>query len=221
MDIKLPNKLENNISLELNEIVLDFAKGKDLNHLPPAMIELLNLYFNDKNSSTLRQYITSKLCGYNNSFKKLGYDAIDENNQHKEIKPTNFSSTTKKVYSGQFGFSDYTESRFSKDVQNDVKILQSFFVDGELMFIIEHPIIDLSARMDKLIKKHIIQNKQRYIRSATFSFNNLNPQNIKVKYISKNIEKYEHLISKKLYKFIMSKNVNNQYVGGSENTNAF
>ncbi len=194
--------IENEISESLQEKLVNYS----LNKIPADMCEeckaLINLSLNDKNSSTSRQLVTARVCGYKNSFKKLGYDAIDKDGNHKEIKPTNKMKDTKLKYNGQFGFSDYTADRFGKEVQANVNVLQSFFVDGKLMYIIEFPIIDLGKRMDILVNKHIKEKGQRYIRSASFSFNDLTESNITIKFVSDNIDDVKHILSTKVYNFI-------------------
>lgn len=197
---------ENEISSELEKLISEYAlTGKIVTDISPEFKELVELYFNDKNSSTLRQYATSLICGYTNSFKKLGYDAIDKYGKHKEVKPTNRNSkTSKKTFNGWFGFSDYTKDRFDNDVKNEVNILQSFFVDGRLIYIIEFPIVDITHKMDYLLEKYA---GKQYIRKAEFTFADLNVDNIEIKYITPDISEYTVAMTKKLYSFIISKHV--------------
>lgn len=194
--------LENNISQELQEILIKSALNQKV-EISKELEELVNLYLNDKNSSTIRQFITAKICGYINNFKKFGYDAIDSNGLVKEIKPSNKLSASKKIYSGSFGFSDYTLDRFNADKNNNVNVLQSCFIDGKLMYIIEFPISDLEPRLLELVEKFVTQKGQRYIRKAEFSFFDLTQSNIVIKYVSSDISKFEKCFSKRLYDFIM------------------
>lgn len=199
--------LENEIPESLQQKLEDAALGILAEDECPDCKLLINMYLNDKNSSTARQLVTARICGYDNSFKKFGYDAIDELGNHKEIKPANKRKGQDKKHCGRFGFSDYTEERFGKDVHANVHILQSFFLDGRIMYIFEFPIIDLSERMELYIKTHIKEKKQRYIRSADFSFTNLKKENIIIKYISPNFEDCKDSISSRIYNFIKNKKV--------------
>jgi hypothetical protein len=194
--------IENEIPESLQQKLVNASLGKLSEDECPDCKLLLNMYLNDKNSSSARQLVTARVCGYNNSFKKLGFDALDQFGNHKEIKPTNKISTTKIKYNGQFGFSDYTGDRFGKDVHANVHVLQSFFVDGLIRYVLEFPIIDLGKRMDILVNKHIKEKGQRYIRSATFSFNDLTESNITIKFVSDNIDDVKHILSTRLYNFI-------------------
>lgn len=196
--------LEDNISESLSEILKNYTFNLLKDKLQPEFNELIELYLNDKNSSTLRQYLTANVCGYKNSFKKLGYDAIDEQGNHKEIKPTNKHLGCKKRYNGKFGVSDYTIERYNKDIIANVHVLQSFFVDGRLMYIIEFPLIDIDKRMKFLIDKHLTKKSQKFIRSAEFSFKDLKQENIIIKYVSNNIDLCKPILSEKLFKFIKS-----------------
>jgi hypothetical protein len=199
--------LEDTISPSLQKTLIDYSLGNMTKPIDPDHQELIELYLNDKNSSTIRQFITSKVCGYNNSFKKLGFDATDANGNHKEIKPTNKPKTCKSKYAGKFGISDYTVDRYGKDIHANVHILQSFFLDGRLMYVMEFPLIDCDKRMRFLIDKFVVNRGQKQIRSAEFSFRDLNPDNIIIKYVSKNIEDCKHIVSEKLYKFVTESKV--------------
>ena len=75
------------ISKHLKQILVDRAIGKAI-VLDPLLQEVLDLYMTDVNSSSLREYITTWICGYEPIFGKLGRDAYDPtNNKSKEIKP--------------------------------------------------------------------------------------------------------------------------------------
>ena len=199
--------LEDKITKSLQKILINYSLDKLKRKLDREFKELIELYLNDKNSSTIRQFITSTVCGYKNSFKKLGYDAIDSDGNHKEIKPTNKPKTCKSRYAGKFGISDYTVDRYGKDIHANVRVLQSFFLDGRLMYVMEFPLIDCDKRMRFLIDKFVVKKGQKQIRSAEFSFRDLNLDNIVVKYVSKNIADCKHIVSENLYKFVTESKV--------------
>lgn len=193
------------ISINLQKQLLNYIKNEPLSDDNPLLYEIIDIYLNDKNSSTLRQYITAVMCEYENSFKKLGYDAIDKYGFHKEIKPVNISSNKiSKRYGMKIGFSDYTLDRFENDVKNNVNILHSLFVDGKLIYIIEFPIKDFENKLKYHVDKEIIQNKQRYIRKAEFSFKDVNINNVIIKFKVDNFESYKDLLTKSLYEYILT-----------------
>ncbi len=63
-------------------------------------IDLLTLYFNDKNSSRLRELTTLWVCGFQPNTEKLGYNGY-------RIKPQNTDDPKKKLNGGG-SFNDYT-----------------------------------------------------------------------------------------------------------------
>ena len=64
--------------------------------------DLLTTYINDKNSSTLREYLTVSIAGYTHSINKIGYNGFKHNTVGKaiscEAKPRNFYSQDFKDY---------------------------------------------------------------------------------------------------------------------------
>ena len=86
---------------------------------------LLTLYINDKNSSTLREFITVILAGYQHEENKIGYNGFKHATAGKSIaceaKPKNVSSSdcgerkNVRKLNGGGNFTDYTWKRFEKD----------------------------------------------------------------------------------------------------------
>jgi len=60
---------------ELSELLLN--KSKD--NLISSLTDLLTAYINDKNSSSLREFITVVISGYQHNPKKLGYNGFKQN----------------------------------------------------------------------------------------------------------------------------------------------
>lgn len=59
---------------ELNAKLLDLSKDD----LIAVFNNLLTMYINDKNSSTIREFITVSLAGYSHSIKKLVLTALNK-----------------------------------------------------------------------------------------------------------------------------------------------
>ncbi len=74
-----------------------------------VLIDLLTVYFNDKNSSTLRELVSLYIAGFEPSKKKLGYKflAYIYEKLHCEVKPVNTDSIKRKL-NRQKSFNDYT-----------------------------------------------------------------------------------------------------------------
>lgn len=60
---------------ELNELLLN--KSKD--NLISIVTDLLTAYINDKNSSSLREFVTVSIAGYQHNPNKLGYNGFRQN----------------------------------------------------------------------------------------------------------------------------------------------
>lgn len=132
----------------LSEKILNLSKET----IKSCLIDLLTIYINDKNSSTLREYLTVTIAGYTHNTSKIGYngyklsvpeiainceaksknismqDFIDYENGNRHSKPGKLN--------GGGNFTDYTHARFNKDKNNNLNMLISGFIDGKLIFII-------------------------------------------------------------------------------------
>ena len=92
---------------ELEEIIMKYSIGnhkelvnklldKSKDNIISILIDLLTLYMNDKNSSTLRELITVILSGYKHSERKIGFNGFRQTSIGKtlfcEAKPKNFDT---------------------------------------------------------------------------------------------------------------------------------
>tara|TARA_R100000008_G_C3513175_1_gene129918 strand:- start:81 stop:689 length:609 start_codon:yes stop_codon:yes gene_type:complete len=179
----------------------------DLDKKDLIIYDLLNEGFNDSNSSKFREDATNYLSNREASEGKHGYDADNEN---VEIKPKNYTGKGKLNAGGQF--TDFTWARDNKYSKDNVTMSVSGFVYGKLSFILEFPYNHLTFRnriQNQL--KRLLPNgdeKNKYVRSASFSFIHFEDANIKVIYVSPNIEKQKNTMTKKLYDFLKSKKGN-------------
>lgn len=196
---------------ELNELLL--SKSKD--NLISSLTDLLTAYINDKNSSSLREFITVIISGYQHNPKKLGYNGFKQNSTIGgkpiacEAKPKNIQTggyeqrKIKPKLNGEGGFNDYTIERFKKDSRENLNILSSGFIDGELQYILEFPFEIVAKRLKKqLPEKRTIGT---YTRMASFSFSHYgNYSKIKIVYLNKqSIEKNKKYFNKNLYLFLV------------------
>lgn len=195
----------------LNSILLN--KSKD--NLISCLIDLLTTYLNDKNSSSLREYLTVILSNYTHNPNKLGYNGYNHNSNllgnpiNCEAKPKNIITSnydlkkTKPKFNSECSFNDYTHKRLEKDKQNNLNILSSGFLDGELLYIIEFPFEMIIERLESQLQK--IQGP--YLRSAAFNYSHIkNKESIKINFINKiAIEQNQKFFNKSFYNFIHSK----------------
>ena len=117
---------------ELNAFLLD--KSKD--NLIAIFNDLLTTYINDKNSSTIREFITTIISGYTHHETKIGYNGYRQKtisgiNEYCEVKPKNVDrldlekykngekKSIQKLNAGG-NFTDYTWERFDKDLKSNL-----------------------------------------------------------------------------------------------------
>jgi len=83
----------------------DYLLNKSKNTLIAILTDLLTMYINDKNSSTLREFITVSIAGYEHTESKVGYNGYEQSVYGEsvmcEVKPQNvrsinFTSAVKK-----------------------------------------------------------------------------------------------------------------------------
>ena len=171
--------------------------GKSKDNLISVFSDLLTNYINDKNSSSLREFITVSIAGYKHNPNKLGYNGFKHDSNISgapiacEAKPKNIQSfeydlrKTKPKFNGEGGFNDYTPERFLKDKKINPNLLLSGFLDGELIYILEIPFLAISKRLkEQLPKKRKIGE---YKRMANFNYSHFkNNRSINFIYFNKN-----------------------------------
>lgn len=193
--------------------------------------DLLTTYINDHNSSTLREYLTVTIAGYEHSEGKIGFNGFKQNSIVGgkpiacEAKPKNFNTEDLLAYkegkrkgkpsnlNGNGNFTDYTYPRFKKDKKENPHVLVSGFVDGKLIYVLEFPfktkvfVKNLNTQLEKHFpeRKHI---KGNFLRSASFTFKNyIYSQELKIIFLlsRQELENYRAYISKKFFDFLYEK----------------
>lgn len=192
--------------------------------------DILTMYINDKNSSTIREYITVIMSGYNHSENKIGFNGFKQNSIIGgkpiacEAKPKNFNTedllsfkagtrkTKPSKLNGAGNFSDYTFARLEKDKKENPHMLMSGFVDGKLLYILEFP-FNTETFIDKL-KIQLIKNfpdgKDKlghFLRSANFDYRDyIDSTELKKIYIlpKEELKNYKDFITIKFYNKLLS-----------------
>jgi len=199
---------------ELNAFLLD--KSED--NLRTIFNDLLEIYMNDKNSSTLREYITTNICGYQHSEAKRGYDGyrqstIPEKDEYCEVKPRNINSKEEKKLNAGGNFTDYHWEKFDKHKKDNPNMLISGFVDGKLIYIFEFPFATetFTEHLDKQLEKKFpnrIRKENDFLRSASFDYRHfINSENCKLIYALEKaeLEKYKNYLNAKFYGILYAK----------------
>ena len=126
---------------ELNEYLL----GKSKNTLIAMLTDLTTMYINDKNSSTIREFLTVIIAGYRHTLRKIGYNGYKQSSIDSgktimcEAKPKNFDTeeiekfkrgerkTKPSRLNGGGNFTDYTNERLERDRKENLNMLVSGF----------------------------------------------------------------------------------------------
>jgi hypothetical protein len=185
------------------------------------LTDLLTAYINDRNSSSLREFVTVSIAGYQHHDAKLGYNGFKQSTGIGgkpiacEAKPKNIQTdkwgqgTYRPKLEAGGSFNDYTDERLQKDLHENPNILASGFIDGNLQYIIEFPFSSLKERFEALIEKRWGVNTRKtgeYIRGASFNFSHIkNSPAMKVIYVNKDAAKNnEQYFQKDLFNYLLS-----------------
>jgi hypothetical protein len=131
-------------------------KRLTLNQIQAALSELVGMYANDVNSSTVREFVTLIVAGYEPRQKKLGANGFNaQTNVECDVKPDNIRSGQDKHLNGGGNFSDLTPERVDRYEQKaeGLHILASGFVDGHLIYVLEFPYRCIAQRIRKQVRK--------------------------------------------------------------------
>ncbi|MCY4576827.1 MAG: hypothetical protein OXB96_00105 [Candidatus Kaiserbacteria bacterium] len=162
---------------ELSGNLLDKSKESVI----AILINLLTVYFNDKNSSALREYILVTLSGFTPSERKIGYNGYRQKSlggtgsKFCEAKPKNKNTNDKgKNLNGSGNFTDYTFARFKRDKKENPLMIVGGFIDGKLIYMFRFPFKSKSftSALQTKLKKRFPRGKDRsgeYLRSASFT----------------------------------------------------
>jgi hypothetical protein len=176
-----------------------FEVSKDL------FVELLSKYFNDKNSSTLREEVMCYVSGIESNPNKLGYDGKDSKDENK---PKNFDTNNpkSKKLNGGGNYSDMTHKRNEKFILDKAVIHIGGFVDGKLTYQFKIPYVGLTDHFKKQLDKRLPNGDEtnNYLRSMTFSISAIKEcKDVSLEYLTTDIEKYRVFMTKTLYDYLI------------------
>ncbi len=192
----------------------DYLLGKSKNNLMATLIDLITMYINDKNSSTLREFLTVSIAGYSHREGKIGYNGYKQSVYGTpikcEAKPKNVRSGGKRKLNGGGNFTDYTHERLKRDKKENLHMLVSGFVDGKLIYIIEFPFgcSTFTDRLNQQLQKRFPHGdiSGQFLRSANFDYRYyINCKGMKVLFVLPKSELTEHkqYIVRVFYKFLL------------------
>ncbi|MCL2598749.1 MAG: hypothetical protein FWD76_02430 [Firmicutes bacterium] len=196
--------------------------NKSKEDIAACLVDLLTTYINDKNSSTLREFITVTICGYQHHEGKLGYNGYRQSTivggdyEYCEVKPKNFDTNELKNFaegkrknkpsklSGNGNFTDYCHKRIDKNKKDNPKMLVSGFVDGRLLYCLEFD-FNTPSFVEKLQKMVDIRFPSgdvagQYIRSLAFDYRDyIDSATIKIFVTKEQLLSYKDFIQKDFF----------------------
>ncbi len=209
-----------------------YLVGKSKDTLIGILVDLLTMYINDKNSSTIREFVTVTLAGYKHKEGKIGYngfkhDAFAPGKTVKcEAKPKNFDTEELKKFkrgnrktkpsklNGGGNFTDYTFERLERDKrEKDLNMLVSGFVDGKLVYIIEFPFCcpEFVRHLEEQLHRRFKEGKDisgQFLRGANFDYKHfIGCPDLRMVYIlnAEKLGEYKSYVVKNFYGFLERK----------------
>jgi hypothetical protein len=172
-----------------------------------CLVNILNRYANDVNSSALREHFTLIKAGYQAkpAPQKLGYNGKAANGKPCDVKPINIRSNLGSKLNGGGNFSDFTYERMNRYLADHVIMLVSGFVDGHLVYILEFPFSSLEEVIRHQLSRSIKGQRRpgQYLRSASFSFTHYKDSpELKSVYAAPNLDDFQAFLTRALYSFL-------------------
>lgn len=193
-----------------------------------VLLDLLTMYFNDKNSSTLREYMLVTLSGFEPLETKIGYNGFRQitiaGEQVREVceaKPKNINTNDLKAkkLNGAGGFNDYTFARLEKHKRENPTVLMGGFVDGKLIYICRFP-FDTPSFTERMKEELFLEfpdgedQSGKYRRSATFRLRDYADASDLV-FVNEAFDEYKQHLTGPLHAFLEN-HLQNQQNAGSE-----
>ena len=157
--------------------------GKSKDNLVSMLLDLLTMYFNDLNSSTMRELVVAVIAEYTPNPEKLGYNGFRQDTltgkvEHCEIKPRNVRSDstakTPRKLDGSGNFTDYSWQKFERHQRENPNMLVAGFLDAHLIHIFEFSFNEqgFTSRLQEQLERRFPTGDitSEYLRSAQFSF---------------------------------------------------
>ena len=202
--------------------VIEYLCGLSRDNVTAILLDLMTMYFNDKNSSTLREYILVTLSGFTpypekkigfNGYRQVSIVGQEMRREECEAKPKNINTNDKKPkkLNGTGGFSDYTYKKLKDHKKENPLMLVGGFVDGKLIYICRFPFDSPSftARLKALLDRRYTDGQDvesDWLRSASFRLKDYaNADGLEVDvYLKseKELDEYKKHLTKQLYDFL-------------------
>ena len=172
--------------------VSDLLNSKSKPNLELMLLDLLTLYFNDKNSSALREFLVVTLSGFKPLTEKIGYDGYRClsicRKEYCEAKPKNIiTDKPDRILNGGGNFTDYSWKKFDRHKEENPTMLIAGFIDGRLVYIFSFKFnfSDFTNRIEKQLMCKFPNGDEIgiFLRGASFTlgaYKNANDLDVKV-----------------------------------------
>lgn len=195
--------------------VAELLNNKSKQNLISIILDLITQYFNDKNSSTLREFLVVTLSGFKPLQEKIGYNGyrhlgISDEKEFCEVKPKNITTDKiNKKLDGGGNFTDYSWRKFLRHQRENPTMLIGGFVDGRLIYIFSFKYVseDFIHRIEEQLNNHFPNGDEtgKFLRSAAFTLNaykNSNDLEVKIFIDKLELEEYQKYLTKGIYDLI-------------------
>ena len=181
--------------------------------------DLMTIYINDLNSSTLREFLTVSLAGYqhlpaktgDNGFKTTGAgETVGCEAKPKNVRSRDFAEFREgrrknrpEKLRGHGNFTDFTGERLAAKKAARLNMLVSGFVDGRLVYIIEFPFNSprFVRHLEKQVRGRFPEGRRKGLFVRSVEFNHLHiPDDAVLVYRAENLESYKDFIVGPFYK---------------------
>lgn len=181
-----------------------FGDRSQYNALPRVAKLLFDAYFQDKNSSTLREALTLSHNGYEKVDKKQGPDGYHKiRKKFAEVKPqyAHIDEKNKQTkFSGGGTFNDMTFEKI-KEIE-DYDMLCSGFAQDKIIFIVRFPTKFIASYLHSNLTKIIDKPKRR--KSIKFGYNAyINCPDLEILFFDE--QNAKQFMSKDMYKMFCKK----------------
>lgn len=181
MNEVLKDLIQNYPVLDRDEF-LSRLESLGVGELIKSMEELLTMYYNDLNSSSLREIMVVRSMGFEPNPEKIGYngyrrDFPSETEVACEAKPKNIRTggTNNRKLDGGGNFTDYSWQKFERHLKENPTMLIAGFIDGKIIYIFQF-LFNTDGFVERIreqLERHFpgrVDVAGKYLRSASFSF---------------------------------------------------
>ena len=198
--------------------VSSFLNAKSKVNITAILVDLMTEYYNDKNSSTLREFLLVSVSGFESIRDKIGYNGYRQASiksktlEYCEAKPKNINTNDwkgKSKLNGGGNFTDYSWKKLKRHKRENPLMLVGGFIDGKLIYIFRFKFKHKSFtnKIEHQLQRHFPDGDVSgiYLRSASFGlkeYKDIKDLAIEVFVSEKELDKYKKYITAPLFSIL-------------------